>query len=334
MERGIGRRRLLRGAALLPGLAMPALAQPAAWPRRTLRMIIPFPPGGTTDLMGRLLAERLAQRLGQAVVAENRAGAGGNIGADAVAKAEADGHTILMASVGTAAINYAAYGSRMPYRPADLAAVGLVTRVANVLFASNEVPIGSFAELLEAARKSPGQFNYGSSGIGGSPHACMELVKVRTGLEVQHVPFRGSGPMLTEVVAGRVQLGMDNLPSALPFLRDGRLRPLAVTSRGRTPLLPQVPTLAEAGIENFDATAWFGIQAPAATPAAVVARLGQEIDAIVRQADWQTRLADFAAEPPRLTPEGGTTPDSFAAFIRDEISRWAEVAKAGNITVQ
>lgn len=331
------RRGLLAAAGIL---ALPAVAraqpgaQVGAWPQRTIRMVIPFPPGGTTDLIGRLLAEQLSARLGQAVVVENRGGAGGNIGADAVAKAEPDGYTILMASIGTAAINYAAYGPRMPYQPGDLAAVGLVTRVANVVLAAKGTAIADVAGMIAAARKDPGGLNYGTSGIGGSPHACMELLKVRTGIDIQHVPYRGSGPMLTELVSGRIELAMDNIPSALNFIREGQIRALAVTSAARSPVLPDVPTLQEAGIADFDAVSWFGIQAPARTPAPVVARLGREIDAVVREAGWTRRMQDFAAEQPRLTPEGGTTPQAFEAFIREEIARWAEVARAGNIVVQ
>jgi len=333
MATSLNRRSLLGAAslAMLPGLAR---AQAKEWPQRTIRLIIPFPPGGTTDLMGRLLAERLSARLGQTVVAENRGGAGGNIGADAVAKAEPDGYTFLMASVGTAAINYAAYGPRMPYKPQDLVAVGLVTRVANVLLASNASKITDVAGLMAEAKRNPGKLNYGTSGIGGSPHACMELLKARTGIDLQHVPYRGSGPMLTELVAGRIELAMDNIPSALSFIRDGQIRALAVTSAARSSVLPDVPTLQEAGVKDFEATAWFGVQAPAATPKPIIEKMGAAIDAVVRDPEWLGRVRDFAAEPPRLTPEGGTTPEAFAAFIRDEIARWAEVARAGNIVVQ
>jgi tripartite-type tricarboxylate transporter receptor subunit TctC len=319
------------GALALPCIAR---AQEAGWPRRSIRLIIPFPPGGTTDLIGRMLAERLSARLGQPVVVENRGGAGGNIGADTVAKSEPDGYTYLMTSIGTAAINYAAYGQRMPYRPQDLAAVGLVTRVANVLLAAKDVAVPDVAGMIAAAKRQPGKLNYGSSGTGGSPHACMELLKSKLGIEIQHVPYRGSGPMLTELVAGRIELGMDNIPSALNFVRSGQIRALAVTSRERSTVLPEVPTLHEAGIADFDAVAWFGIQTPAAVPAPVVARMGREIDAVVRQPDWIAKMREFAAEPPRLTPEGGTTPEAFAAFIRDEISRWAEVARVSGMVVE
>ncbi|MCG7362512.1 tripartite tricarboxylate transporter substrate binding protein [Roseomonas sp. ACRSG] len=325
-------RRLLLGATM--GVSLPALAQGPAWPRRSIKLVIPFPPGGTTDLIGRLLAERLSARLGQTVVVENRSGAGGNIGAEVVAKAEPDGYSFLMASVGTAAINYGVYGARMPYKPQDLAPVGLVTRVANVVLAANNSGIKDVAALLARAKAAPGNLNYGTAGIGSSTHACMELFQALTGTQLQHVPYRGSGPMLTEVVAGRVQLGCDNIPTALNFIRDGQMRALAVTSAGRSSVLPDVPTLREAGVSGFDATSWFGVQAPARTPEAVIAQMGGAIDAIVREPDWNARMRDFAADPPRLTAEGGTTPTAFAAFIAAEIARWAEVAQTSHMTVE
>jgi tripartite-type tricarboxylate transporter receptor subunit TctC len=281
-----------------------------------------------------LLAEKLSAKLGQTVVVENRSGAGGNIGAEAVSKAEPDGYTFLMASVGTAAINYAVYGARIPYKPQDLAPVGLVTRVANVVLAANSSGITDIAGLLSRAKAAPGNLNYGTAGIGSSTHACMELFQSLTKTQLQHVPYRGSGPMLTEVVAGRVQLGCDNIPTALNFIRDGQMRALAVTSTGRSSVLPDVPTLGEAGVSGFDATSWFGVQAPARVPEAVIARMGAAIDAIVREPEWNARMRDFAADPPRLTAEGGTTPAAFAAFIAAEIARWAEVAQASHITVE
>jgi tripartite-type tricarboxylate transporter receptor subunit TctC len=328
------RRRSVLGALGALGVARSAWGQAAAWPSRTIRLVIPFAPGGTTDLMGRLLAERLSTRLGQTVVVENRAGAGGNIGGEAVARAEPDGYTLLMTSIGTAAINYAVYGSKMPYKPEQLAAVGLVTRVANVLLAAKDTPFNTVAELVAYAKANPTKLNYGTSGIGGSPHVCLELFKARTGTTIQHVPFRGSGPMLTELVGGRVEVAMDNIPSALSFIKEGRIKALAVSSLTRAAVLPDVPTLDESGLKGFDATAWFGIQAPSATPPAVIARLGSAIDAVVRDPSWLVRVKDFAAELPRLTPEGGTTPAAFTAFVNDEIVKWAEVARRGEITAE
>ena len=333
MTHAMPRRALLAGAGLTL-LGAPALRAQPAWPARTIRLVIPFTPGGTTDLMGRMLAERLTQKLGQTVVVENRAGAGGNIGAEAVARSEPDGYTLLMTSIGTAAINYAVYGAKMPYKPADLASIGLVTRVPNVLLVAKNQPFNTMAELVTYAKANPGKLNYGTSGIGGSPHVCLELFKARTGTNIQHVPFRGSGPMLTELVGGRIEVAMDNIPSALSFIKDGQIKALGVTSLQRVAVLPDVPTLDESGLKGFDATAWFGIQGPARIPQPVVEKLGSAIDEVVRDPAWIARVKDFAAEPPRLTPQGGTTPAAFTAFVNDEIVKWAAVASNAEIKAE
>ncbi len=325
----MNRRKLIAAALAAPGIAQ---AQPG-FPARPLRMIIPFPPAGTTDIAGRIMAERLSVRLGQPVTPENRAGATGNIGAELVARAEPDGYTLLVGTISTASINYALFGARKPTRPEDLAAVGMIMRVPNLIFAHPSVPVRSVAEAIALARAQPGRLNYGSSGSGGSPHMTMEMFKLRTGTDIAHVPFRGAGPMLVEVVAGRIQFGCDNLPSVIGHVRDGRLRPLAVSSAVRSPALPDVPTLAEAGVPDFEATAWFGVQAPARTPRAIIARLGAEMDAIVKEPAVQARFAELGADIPRLTPDGGTSPEAYEAFIAAEIRKWAEVVRVSGATV-
>ncbi|WP_200306764.1 Bug family tripartite tricarboxylate transporter substrate binding protein, partial [Paracraurococcus ruber] len=303
MAAGTTPRRALLAAPLL---ALPAAARAqAGFPARPLRLVIPFTPAGTTDLTGRLAAERLAARLGQPVVVENRPGAGGNVGAEAVARAEPDGHTLLLTTIGTGAINFAVYGDRMPYRPQDLAAVGLLTRVPNVLMVPPALPARSVAELVALAGQRRGGLTYGTAGIGSSPHICMELFGLQTRAPLTHVPFRGSAPMLTELMAGRVEVGMDNIPSALPFLRDGTLRALATTGAARSAVLPDAPTMQEAGIAGFEATAWFGLLAPAATPRPVVARLGREVDAVARDPAFRARMAELGADPPGLAPRLG-----------------------------
>jgi tripartite-type tricarboxylate transporter receptor subunit TctC len=322
------RRALLAAPALL---AFPAAAQWA--PTRPLRLVIPFPPGGTTDLVGRMVAERLATRLGQAVVVDNRAGAGGNIGGEAVIRAEPDGQTLLFSSIGTGAINYAVYGARMPWRPEEMAGVGLVTRMPNIIMAANRLPARTMAEFLALARARPGEITYGTAGIGTSPHVCMEAIAQQAGVRFTHVPYRGSGPMLTELVAERVDSGMDNIPSALAQVRDGRLRAIAMTGAARSPVLPNIPVVAET-LTGFEATAWFGVTTSSRVPRPVIARIGAEIDTIARDPAFLARLAEFGAEGPALTPAGGTTPEAFDAFIAQEVARWAVVVRAADVRVE
>lgn len=316
----------------LLALARPALAQ--AFPSRPIRIVIPFTPAGTTDLVGRLTAEMLGRRLNHQVVVDNRPGASGNVGAEFVARSEPDGHTLLLTTIGTGAINFAVFRERMPYKPEDLAAVALMTRVANVLMASNNTAIRSVADLVQAARARPGAINYGTAGIATSPHVVVEQLRLATGIDITHVPYRGSGPMLTEMVAQRIEIGMDNIPSALPFIRDGQIRAIGVTSAARNASMPNVPTIAEQGQPGFEATAWFGLLAPAATPAAVVQRLGTELNAIALDAAFRARLAALGADAPGLTPDGGTTPEAFAAFLRAEVAKWADVVSRANVRVE
>jgi tripartite-type tricarboxylate transporter receptor subunit TctC len=326
------RRALLASPALLAFGHGPARAQWA--PSRSIRLVVGFTPAGTTDIAARILAERLTQRLGQSVLVENRPGAGGNLGAEVVSKAEPDGHTLLMTTVSSGAINFPLYGRRMPIRPEDLAAVGLLLRVPNAIFVANAVPANSLAELVALLRARPGQLNIGSSGIGTSLHMTGELLKLATGVQVTHVPFRGSGPMLQEMIAGRIELGVDNLPSVIGHLREGRLRPLAVTTATRSPALPGVPTTTEAGFPAIEATAWFGLQAPARTPAPIIQRLGAEVNAAVADPATWAKLADLGGMKPDLQPDGGTNPDAFETFIRAEIAKWTEVVQRSGASVE
>ena len=323
-------RRALVGAALLA----PAVASAQAWaPTRPLRLVIPFPPGGTTDLIGRMVAERLSPRIGQPVIVENRPGAGGNIAGDFVVRAEPDGQTLFFSSIGTGAINFSVYGARMPWRPEDMAAIGLVTRMPNVLMLANRLAARNMTEFLDFARGRQGEITYGTAGIGSSPHICMELLGQITGIRFVHVPFRGSGPMLTELMAERVDCGMDNIPSALPFIRDNRLRAIGMSGAARSPVVPDVPVIGET-IPGFEATAWFGVQSSARVPRAIIERLGAEVDQIARDPAFRARLAEFGAEGPGLTPEGGTTPAAFEGFIAAEISKWSEVVQRAQVRVE
>ncbi|MBR0682592.1 tripartite tricarboxylate transporter substrate binding protein [Roseomonas eburnea] len=327
----IDRRALLGGLALAP-LARPAFAQ--AWPSRPIRLVVGFPPGGTTDVAARVLVEPLSRRLGQNVVVENRpGGSGGNVGADVVAKADPDGYTLLMQTVSSGAINHGLYGARMPHKPEDLAAIALVVRVPNAIFVTNALPVRTLQELVDYVKARPGRLNIGSSGVGTSLHMTGELLKQAAGIDLTHVPFRGAGPMLQEVIAGRIEVAVDNLPSVIGHLREGRLRPLAMTTKTRTPALPEVPTTAEAGFPAVEATAWFGVCAPARTPRPVIDRVAQEVNAcLADEAVWQ-KLADLGGMKPDLTPNGLSTPETFQAFITAEIAKWGEVVRRGNITV-
>ena len=328
------RRGLLLAPLLVPGLAPGTARAQETFPSRPIRIIIPFTPAGTTDLIGRLAAERLSQRLGQPVVVENRAGAGGNVGAESVARAEPDGYTLLLTTIGTGAINFAVFGDRMPYKPQDLAAVGLLARVPNVLMVAKALPATTIAELVALSNQRPNGLNYGSAGVGTSPHVCMELFNLMAGAKMTHVPYRGSAPMLTELIANRVDVGMDNIPSALGFIRDNQLRALATTGAERSAVLPEVPTLDEAGVKGFEATAWFGLLAPARTPRAIIAHLGRETDAVARDPAFRARLEPAGADLPRLTPDGGTSPETFEAFLTAERTRWADVARRSGARVE
>ncbi len=328
----VTRRGALTAAVLLP--ALPALSQPAWSPTRPVRLVVGFTPAGTTDIAARLLAERLSHRLGQPVTVENRPGAGGNFGADLVAKAEPDGHTLLMQTISSGAINYQLYGARMPYRPEELVGISLVIRVPNAIFVIPALPARTLPELVARARARPGQLNIGSSGIGTSPHMTGELLRLATGIQMTHVPFRGAGPMLHEMLAGRIEVGVDNLPSVVAHLREGRLRPLAVTTATRTPALPDVPTTAEAGLPAVEATAWFGVVAPARTPRPVVERLNRDIEAILADAEQWRRFEELGGMRADLAPGGGSTPEAFDAFVRAEIAKWSDVVRRSGATVE
>jgi tripartite-type tricarboxylate transporter receptor subunit TctC len=323
------RRSLLAAPALLPALAR--AQQP--WPSRPIRLVAGFPPAGTTDIAARLIAERLAPALGQPVAVENRPGATGNIAAEHVARAEPDGYTLHATNVGTGSINYTLFGPRMPVKPEDFVELGLLMRVPNVLFVHPSVPARTLAEFIALAKAKPGVLNYGSAGSGGSPHLTMELFKFRAGINLSHVPFRGAGPMLVEAVAGRLEAGCDNIPSCIGHVRDGRLRALAVTGAERSPALPEVPTVAESGLPDFEATSWFGVQGPARLPRPIIAQLGAAIDAGTKDPNYRARLVELGADPPNLTPDGGTTPEAFTAFVRAEIAKWAEVVRISGAKV-
>lgn len=319
------RRRLLTStlaAGSLAALRMPASAQePAAYPSRPLRMILTAPPGSSIDVLGRLLAEGLRERLGQPVIADNRPQAGGTAGTDAIAKAAPDGYTIGLSFTGPLATAPALY-RRLPYDPArDLTPVIRVGTAPNILAVHAGLPARTFAEFIALLRARPGQFNYASVGNGSASHLAMELLKKEGGLYIVHIPFNGAPPAAQAVAAGDVQAIMSNPTSLLPLIQAGKLRPLAVTGARRWSGDPALPTVAESGFAGFEAVAWNGIVAPAAVPAAIVARLNAEIAALLRQPDVVRRVeaAGWESAP--------GSADDFRRYISDERARWEPVIR-------
>jgi tripartite-type tricarboxylate transporter receptor subunit TctC len=323
-------RRFGRFTALALGLAlMVAAPAHAVYPERPVTMVVPFSAGGTTDILARIVGEELSKRLGQQIVIDNRAGAGGNTGTAVVAKAAPDGYTLVMGTIGTHAINTSIYKS-MPYDPVqDFAPVTMVAKVPNVLVVHPSAPFRTVAELIAYAKAHPGELNFASSGNGSSIHLSGELFKAMTGTDIVHVPYKGSGPAVIDMISGQVPLMImfDNLPSSLPHIEAGKLVPLGVTSATRSQVLPDVPTIAEAGLPGYEATPWFGVLAPAGTPNEVIGKLHQEIVAVLALPTVQQRLIEQGAEA------GGDTPEHFAEVIKADLAKWAALIKERGISV-
>ncbi len=312
------------------GLALPALVQNPAqaqpWPTRPIKLIVPFPPGGLIDNMARLMAPRLALDLGQAVVVENKPGAGGNLGAAEAARALPDGHTLLMASP-PLTISPALYAS-LPYKPEQIMPLGLVGRVPNVLLVNPKSGVNSVADLIARAKKSPGQLNYASNGNGTSLHLSAELFKSLSGTFITHIPYRGAAAAVTGLISSEADMMFENLPSVLAQIKGGAVKALAVTTRGRSPALPDTPTLAELGLTEFDVSAWYGLAAPAGLPMSVVARLEQAIEKATRDPDVLRAMESRGAQVGYLT--------SFVAagFMAADAARWKRVTAAAKITLE
>ena len=322
---------ILLGHIAILLIAPSALAQ-AAWPNKPVRIIVPFAAGGTTDILARAMAPELTKAFGQSFIVENRAGAGGNIGADLVAKSPPDGYTILMGTVGTHGINKALY-AKMPYdSQKDFAPITLVAGVPNVMVMNADkakaLNINTVPEFIAYAKANPAKLSMASSGNGTSIHLAGELFKSRTGIFMTHIPYRGSGPALLDLVGGSVDVMFDNLPSALPQIKAGKLKSFAVTSAQRSAATPDLPTIEEAAnLKGFDASSWFGLLAPATTPTDIVNRIQQEVAKSLGTAGMKEKLLAQGAIP------GGNTPEQFNTFINAEHIKWAQVVKVSGAKV-
>ncbi|AMJ63652.1 Bug family tripartite tricarboxylate transporter substrate binding protein [Bosea sp. PAMC 26642] len=321
------RRRLLAAAACLAvPLAMPALAQPA-YPSRVVTIVVPFAAGGTTDILGRLLAERLGARMGGRFIVENRAGAGGNTGVAAVARSDPDGYTLTMGTVSTHAINPGVY-TKMPYdHIKDFAPISQVASVPNILMVNLDLPAKTVPELIELLKKNPGKYSFGSSGAGTSTHMAAELFKVSTGTDMAHVPYRSSAQVTQDLLSGQIQVSFDNITIAWPHVEAGKIRALATATPERLAVAKDLPALAEF-IPGYAATSWHGFFSPSGVPKDIVAKLSTETQAIMREPAVIEQMKKLGVDPV------GSTQEQFAAHIAAETKRWAEVAQKANVKIE
>lgn len=306
----------LIGCTLLHG---PAAAQP--YPTKPVRFIVPFTPGGNTDVQGRLIAQRLSAMWGQQVVVDNRPGAGGTLGVETAARSQSDGYTLVLASFGNILAGPALY-RKLPYDPLrDLAPVILVSTPPGLLIAHPGLPVKNVKELIAYARSNPGRLNYGSAGNGTWNHLFAELFKSSAGIEMTHVPYRGAAPAVTDVVGGQIQLGMAPFPPTLQHIRSGRLRALAVTSAKRSPILPEVPTVSESGLPGYEAVGWFGVLAPAGTPKPIIEKINRDINRVFDEPKVKAAFAADGTEP------AGGTPEALAKSMRVGIAKWGKLVR-------
>lgn len=319
--------RLIVAAAAALTLVTSAQAQGPAYPRGPVTLVVPFPAGGPTDAMARQLAQRLGERLGQQVLIDNKGGAGGSIAAEAVAKAAPDGHTLFFGTTGTMAINPSLY-AKLRYDPVkDFAPVSLMATTMNILVVHPEVPARSLGDLVSLAKAKPNTLTFGSAGNGSSNHLSGELFRTSAGIQITHVPYKGSAPALVDLLGGRLTMMFDTIAQQTGNVAAGKVRALAVTGPRRSPLLPEVPTAQEAGLKDLDVTIWFGVLAPAGTPAPIVDRLSREIAAVMATDDMKKRMQADGAEA------RATTPAEFAALIRADIAKWGPIVKASGATL-
>ena len=310
------------GAAILLALAMSATAAAQDYPDRVVKIVNPFPPGGSVDVMARILAQRLSDSFGKQVIVENRAGAGGNTGADMVAKSDPDGYTLLFTAPGPLVVNQNLFTKGLPYDPLkDFAPIALFGTAPIVLMVNTSVPVKDVSELIALSKKEPGKVLFASAGIGSTNHLSGELFKSMANIDIAHVPYRGAGPAMNDLVGGHVTMFFDLMPSSLPQIKGGKVRALANAGAKRATALPDVPTVAEQGLPGFDASSWFGVVAPAKTPAPVVAKLTAEIEKIMKNPEVIARIHELGAEPGNLTGK------AFAEFMQRETEKWGEVIR-------
>jgi tripartite-type tricarboxylate transporter receptor subunit TctC len=317
-------RPLLVAAALLAA-AFPSLAQ--TWPTRTVKIVVPFPAGGPTDVLTRVLAEKLGTQLGQPVVVENKPGAGGSIGADFVAKSAADGYTLVMATTSTHSIG--PYLGKLAYDPVkDFTPIVWVGNATNILVVSPQLPVSNVKELIELARREPGKLNYATSGIGTISHLTTELFASMAGVKLNHVPYKGTQQSIPDIISGQVAILFDNVMTSQPNIKAGKVKGLAISSPARSPLAPELPTIAEAGLPGFQSLTWFGLLGPAGTPRAVVERVNAEMNKALALPDIQARFAQMGFEP-----AGGTAND-FAQAIQRDSQKWSKVIKDAGVKAE
>lgn len=312
---------MIKPALLLLSLVavLPAVAQ--TYPTKPVRLIVPFPPGGSTDIIGRIVAQKLTESWGQQVIVDNRGGAGGQIGVESAANSAPDGYTLVVGHIGTFGVNPSLYPKLRYDAVKDFVPISLVARVPNMLAVHPSLP-SSVKALVALAKAKPGTLNYGSSGSGSNPFLCVEFFKMLTGTDIVHVPYKGTGPMLTDLIAGQISLTINGVPPLLPHVKNQRLRALGVASEKRLALLPDLPTIAESGVPGYEVVQWYGVLAPAGTPRSVVARVNADIVKFLSQPETAARMSGEGAIP------SGSTPEQFGALIRSEIGRWAKVIKA------
>ena len=325
----LNKRALLRQSiALCLAAGSAAVFAQAAYPNKPVRIIVPYPAGGTTDIIARIAANQLTERLKQSFIVENKAGASGAIGSQAVAQAAPDGYTLVMATASSHGINSALQKS-LPYDAVkDFAPITVVANTPNIIVANPSVPVKTLQDLIALAKKEPGKINFGSTSAGGSPHMSAELLKMMAGIDMTHVPYKGAAPMLTDLIGGQVQIGFDNLPSTIGFVKSGKVRALAVTTAKRWPGAPDIPTVAESGVPGYEVSGWFGLLAPAGTPKEILDKIQTTISEAVKTPAVAKQLNDLGAEPVANKPE------VFAQEIKDDVEKWRKVVKTTGVKLE